>query len=69
MHAAKVMMQNPGLVPVNMPSASDIRNKLKENPKAKVVTKQVIKENLSRNATEVSTNKRSLIYNYGYMKK
>ena len=67
--AAKNMMTSPGLVPVNMPSASDIRSKLKENPKAKVVSKQVIKENMARNVTEGSTNKRNLIYNYGYLKK
>ena len=68
-YATKVVQHNPNLIAANMPSASDIRNRLKENPKAKVVSKHVIKENLTRNNTEVSTSKRNLIYSYGYVKK
>ena len=49
--AAKNVQHNPSYIAANMPSASDIRNKLKDNPKAKVISKQVIKENMTRNAT------------------
>ena len=49
--ATKNVQHNPAFIAANMPSASDIRNKLKENPKAKVITKQVIKENMTRNVT------------------
>ena len=60
---------NTSLPAGTIPTVSDIRSKLKENPKAKIVSKQLIKENVSRNRTEVSASKKNLIYSYNYGKK
>lgn len=64
-YASRIHQHNHTNSTSTIPTVSDIRNKLRDLPKTKTNSKQIIKEHIGRN---MENKKKNIIYNYNYLK-